>query len=383
MNGFVEKLRLNNIFNGQLMGNHGPDPLFGGLIPRRQAEQEVIRESRREKKSRREPGVNSRPVARNSGNSNSAVGRHFLESFKNISGAIPEEPMNVVYDPSMEQMTLENKKFNFAQERARIEDEQKNRALDLEGQRISSADRAAMSRNDVERARVELERWKEQNPEGEIKLGADGFWSVINPRTGVATRTNLKSGDLSDEQKSKLKIKEEEAIENIRQKGRKELKEMDIKGRPKPQTRYITPSQQRVAEDDAAAELLRGKYKELADKGLISYDQQGNIVFGDKLPESTGGNWPTDIFSRFGPSSGDSTRINKMMDDFNTEWKALTDARLNKTYAGSTIPETETEVEDPNAEVEMINPRTGKTIYVPQSEVEAARRDGARLPGER
>ncbi len=368
MNGFVEKLRLNNIFNGQLMGNHGPDPLFGGLIPRRQAQQEVLRESKKEKKPKREPGVNLRPVARNSG-------KPTLESFRGMPAIAPEEPMNVVYDPSMEQMTLENKKFNFAQERARIEDEQKNRALDLEGQRISSADRAAMSRNDVERARVELERWKEQNPEGEIKLGKDGFWSVINPRTGVATRTNLKSGDLSDEQKSQLKIKEETAIENIRQKNREKLKEMDIKGRPKPQARYITPSQQRVAEDDAAAELLRSKYKELADKGYISYDQGGNIVFGDKLSEDPG-NW-------FGPMPGEAARINKMMDDFVTDWKALADTRLNKTYAGSNVTsETETE-EDPNEEVEMINPRTNKTIYVPRSEVEAARRDGARLPGEK
>ncbi len=60
--------------------------------------------------------------------------------------------------------------------------------------------------NDVraENEKLELARWRAQNPNGVLKTGEDGFINVVNPQTGAVIRTGLKSNELSDLQKINL-----------------------------------------------------------------------------------------------------------------------------------------------------------------------------------
>jgi hypothetical protein len=225
-----------------------------------------------------------------------------------------------------------------------------------------------MNKVDIEHRKAALDEWKARNPEGEVKVTEDGKLVVINKLTGKSLDTGLKADHLSEEQKIKLQISGQKEVEAERQKGRlkvedrKDAREALKSGTP------ISPSQQRVAEDDAATELLRDpKYSWLAKGGHVTVDKDGVHI-----------NRPTSMDSDFfGASSEDKKKGVTAIDAFEKEWKSKAKERMNLSRDKEQLPDVSTN----NDTVQMLAP-DGRQLQVPKTEVERMKGLGATISGE-
>ena len=297
--GFLDQLRMNNVFNPERLNPN--DPLFGGLIPRRQMipQERIIN-----------PVERQAPIPR-------GIARQSPISAQQPQGGLPVNhttpPMNV----EVRYPDADNKYKDAA---LRLERDKLNYALSKDDRDYGLRETSEMNKVDIEHRKAALDEWKARNPEGEVKVTEDGKLVVINKLTGKSLDTGLKADHLSEEQKIKLQISGQKEVEAERQKGRlkvedrKDAREALKSGTP------ISPSQQRVAEDDAATELLRDpKYSWLSKGGHVIVDKDGVHI-----------NRPTSMDSDFfGASAEDKKKGVAVIDAFEKEWKSKAKERMN------------------------------------------------------
>jgi hypothetical protein len=337
--GFLDNLRTNAQTLNQV------EPLFGGLIPRREVfmpERQMIREP-----TAFNPQI--MPMPRKRGLEKAAEAFAMNEQ---------QQPMDVVYDYRPE-LAAEDRKLK--REQLGIEAELGRGKLGLERNKFgyegmkdakefglkSEIDRAKV---DVDRRKQALDEWKSKNPEGEIKTDKDGRLVIISKLTGKTIDTGLKSNDFSDEEKQKRDFLGREKLEVI--KGEQDrLTEIIKKENEKPER--ISQADQRTAEDDAAAELLRDKrYSWLLDEGNVTLDKDGLKI---KRP----------VEGQFmGASKTQVDDANKVIDQFEKDIQTKATERLNRTF----IKPNETPKVD-DSMVDMLTP-DGRPMKVPKGDVE-------------
>lgn len=320
MAGFLNRLASSGAF-GRLDPN---DPLFGGLIPRR----EIMSPEMAQPIGRGMlGGVNQQPVVRQPA-APVPIGREALRSQT-------KPPMNVVYDPTMEMMDLEKKKLEAGKQAASFSQNLESQKHGLAANKEAFDQRLEESKfgeeksknkdtKEINERKQALDEWKAKNPDGQVEITKDGKIMVINKQTGKGMDTGLISDNLSEEEK--LKLQHKNALELNAARG--DQTRLTNATRPRP---AISASQQRVASDDAAAELLRdpnyswlnqpsGKNK----TPLISRSEKGDIVIRR-------------------PSVDDGTpeqveNATKMLLRFEQDWKAKTDEILNKQFNSAPAP---------------------------------------------
>ena len=332
------------------------DPLFGGLIPRRIIEDE--------QPVRHEPVISSNPPTmpkplsvRESGIDK--VSKRILSGADvgaNSTGSQLKKPMNVEIDWTPEKLKLENRKIDIAQGRLTHDQNIDKGRLGLEGRKQEFTEYKGQSDIEIDHRKQALDEWKTRNPEGEVKVTQDGKLVIIDKRSGQSIDTGLMADHLSEEKKLELQAKNAQELEELRQKGRLNLEKN--KG-----GKNISASQQRVAEDDAAAELLRDpRYSWLEKEKLITRGDDGSI----KITRPNKG--------YYGQSKEDALGT---IDTFEKEWKTKASERMNKTYDTKGSVETTSEKKTIN----MVTP-DGETIQVPEDEIEEAKSLGAKMAGE-
>lgn len=87
-------------------------------------------------------------------------------------------------------------------------------------------EKLAAERNETQRGYLDLARAKQAQPNLIFKEDIDGYVHYINPITGESGRTAVKHLHLDDFQKSQLGLRNQMAMEGVRQENRKELIEM-------------------------------------------------------------------------------------------------------------------------------------------------------------
>lgn len=268
------------------------DPLFGGLIPQR-VEREL-------------PAEVSHPVQVNP----VASRQQPIIPRSGINRLSEDRPMNVRFQNSGDTLLEEGR----ARSNALFDSysRPKNAPLgyqnnqQLPGSQMNVVD----SKIDLDHRKQALDEWKAHNPNGQIKTDKDGRIVLINPVTGKTTDTGLKSGDMSDEDKRKHKLEDDKALIAERAKQQR-ISDNTKPIKDKDSERVISPSQQRVAEDDSARELLNDpRYSFLKDNGIITFDKSGGLNIDNA---KAGDKWKNHIT------------------EFNKELKAKSDERTNKT----------------------------------------------------
>lgn len=344
-NSFLSKLRLASIFGGGaggMMPGPGAQSLFGDLIPRRIEEipPEIVQNPVAQQMPRmapigpaRQPGIN-------------AIGE--IANQNQGQGRI----RNVKFDDDrleIEKARLDREKFYSDRD-----DKLTGRNLDeRKFQRDLTNDR---DKADLENRKLALDRWQAENKDGEIKTDENGRLMLIDKQTGKSIDTGLKSGDMSEEEKMNKGLLNQKDMESIRQRNRVAIEKIRREGRNK---QAITPSQQRIANDDAAISLLNGKYNHLKD--YITVDESGVRVDKPKAKSS----W-TDK----GNKEVDNILFD--IDAFEQDLKTEADKRLNMAFERDEI-----EDEEETKTIDMITP-DGRTIKVPENEVEEAKAAGAK-----
>lgn len=354
--GLYDKLQ-----NAISAGMNTVDPLFGGLIPRRTYEETPVI---KEKKVKRQ--VNESPSLPRAENPVRQTGLQ-KASTSLLKPSNPNADKNYVFDWTEQELGIERSKVDLARDQLKHRMSQDTAELSLdtrEQDRKEANDRTTSAINrektDIDHRKQALDEWKTQNPEGEIKESADGEIVVIDKRSGKTIKTGIKGNNLSEEKKLELAAKNAKDLENIRQKNREKLK-----ATPSGDEKKINPSQQRTAEKDAASELLNNpNYAWLNPKGVVTMSDDGRVII-DR--------------TKLKGSKIDVENSTKVLDQFEKDWKAKSNERMNKTFTASSGGD-EIDLDDDET-VEMIAPDGGK-LMVPKSEVEATRAKGARLAGE-
>ena len=338
-------------------GMNSFDPLFGGLIPRRVIEDVPPRQQRIVSESSL-PAM-PRPVERVRETGMDKVS-------KGIMGQ--QKPMDVVIDWTGEKLALEKKKLDLERDKVGYTREmnEKKYGLDArEQERKELDDRNTLDidrdKQEIDHRKTALDEWKTKNPEGQIETTKDGKIVIIDKRTGKSIDTGLTADSISEEKKLELQAKNAQELETVRQKNRVALEQTK---NANTKLRNINPSQQRTAERDAAQEILNDpNYSWLEKSGYVVKEKDGSITINR-------------------PDKASKPQENFTIDAFEKEWKKRSEARINKTFDNGN-----TNAGDPNAggnvkTIEMINPRSGEKIQVPENEIEQARKDGAIIEGE-
>lgn len=310
MAGFLDRL----IGSGAFGRLNAADPLFGGLIPRR----EVMVDDMAQPISR---GM----VGRGSMSPNQSMSPQPRELndprivFPEVGG--PDKPqMNTRIDYQGMQLDLERQRNDLAARKFGAEHDLNERKFGADFSLDRSKFGLEQDKFSIDMRKQALEEWKVNNPEGSIETTQDGKIMVIDKRTGKSIDTGLKSNDLSEE--DKLKIQHDYSMEQIGERNKGTLEAAKARNN----MRNINPSQQRTAEDDALSELLREpKYSWLAEEGVITRDKSGAVQI--KRPKFTGG-----MFSADKKQVEDAEKV---ISDFENEWKSRSSERMNKTFSSS------------------------------------------------
>ncbi|MGI0022743.1 MAG: hypothetical protein ACRD9Q_07775 [Nitrososphaeraceae archaeon] len=345
--GFLDKL-LMNISAGQ----NSIDPLFGGLIPRR-IDPELTNDDRRNYPT------NNNIFGPSESQTNNRVNHPLRPSgIDKISQA--NQPMNVKYDTSGEELALNRAKFGLEREKFGLEKEKFGAGQSQDVRDFNLKDRESQQKQEIELRKQALDEWKARNPEGEIKVDENGKIMIIDKRTGESIDTGLTGEHFSEEEK--LKKQHIFRMDEIDAQSKAAMDRAKLTVSNKTPS-YISPSQQRVARDDAAIELLRDpRYSWLKDKGFITTDNEGTHY---KNPVE--GYWTG--------SKKDVEETIKRMKEFQDEVKIKAQEIMNISRDNSMSTKEDTN----NDTIEMISKDTGKILDVPKSEVEAAKKAGHKL----
>lgn len=338
--GFLDKLLMNGVFNP-----NPDDPLFGGLIPRRVERPRMIRPEMEEAipagMLERQPlDVGGRGML-------SRQGKPPIDGKAPIEGRTPTVRFQDM-DIDRARLGLDRRRLEHTMN---VDMEQLNDAdmkMLLDQQKFASDEKMDKSKLDIDLRKQALDEWQAKNPQGEIKVDEQGDIVVINKLTGKPTKTGLKSGDLTEAEKIRRNFVNQQEMEKTRHKNDLALEDVKQKGRNK----EISPAEQRVAETDAANELLNTKYGKL--RRHIGFDQSGKLVI-----KKTG-----------------KKEIDDAIGMFEADMKTAANERMNKTRVANTP-----NVSSTDDTVDMIAP-DGGPLKVPKAEVESMKRAGARIPGE-
>ena len=338
------------------------DPLFGGLIPRREIQEQpraVIESSH--------PAMPRPNMSRSSSMSSSggvidmpSVRQSGMDKIKAIYRQNPLEGRNVVFDWTEQKINLakkeqelESQKFGYAKDLG----ERKHSLDSREQDRKETKDRAdygiEVDKREIDHRKQALDEWKTKNPEGEIKTLEDGKIVVIDKRTGQSIETGLKADHLSEKEKLAL-------AHGYRM---SEIAEREKQQKTNAPDKVVNPSQQRTAERDAANELLNDpNYSWLSEKGVVAITPEGVVI---KRPKKGS--------SYFDSKNKDIDDTHTVIDNFEKEWKKRSEARMNKSIGGN----------QPNAEetIDMVAP-DGRKLKVPPADVQRLKDAGAKLMGE-
>lgn len=340
--GFLDKLLLNGVFNPP-----EEDPLFGGLIPFRRQMPQMIQS---EMPGMIQPGAFARQ--------SSGMGDKGMLARLPKEGGVDASPQrNVRYqdtDIDRARLGLDREKLRHTMNVDREQLSDVDMKMALEQQKFASDEKVTKEKLGNERSKLEidqrkqaLDEWQAKNPQGEIKVDDKGNIVVINKQTGKSIETGLKSGDLTEEEKIKRNFAGQKEVEELRQKNRLGLEDKRQSGR----NNEITPAEQRIAEDDAAAELLRGKYANLSKR--ITRNRDGSMQF-----------------KRYG-----DPELDKHFDAFEADLKTAATARMNRTKT----PNVSTpEVTLSGDIVDMVDPN-GAPLKVPKADVERMKAAGAKV----
>lgn len=328
MAGFLDRL-LSSI----AIGTNTNEPLFGGLIPRR-----VEREDNRIISN---IDTGPPPMPRPVGGPIRQTGMDKI-SKNMLGGSGDNRGMDTRIDYSGQTLDLGRARLGLDREKFRSDKDIAESELELKGREQDRKETEDKNRLDIDRDKQEidhrkaaLDEWKARNPKGDIKTDENGRIVIIDKRTGQSIDTGLRGEHFSEEEKLKLQAINASDLETQRQAGREKLKT----------PRVVNPTQQRVAEDDAAAELLRDpRYAWMADNGIISFDKdKGLIVDSKKLNET------------------DAVHKSKAhLIEFEKDVKAKAGERMNKSFSSGVEDEDTTNV----------TTHDGRTIQIPKSKVE-------------
>jgi len=342
------------------------DPLFGGLIPRR--DETRLSGLDRERIERTSPEANltnnttssrNRVPIRRTGMDK--VTDSFLNQNRQDAGQSgqSDRPGKVVFDWSEQELNLKRRALDLEREKFGYERNKDEKEFGLKGREQNRKELEDENRLDLDHRKHALDEWKTKNPEGEIKTDETGRLMIIDKRTGKSIDTGLKTDHLSEEKKLELQAKNAQELEGIRQKNRLALEAA------KP-GKNINPSQQRTAERDAFNEVMNsGKYKDIQD--YVEVAEDGSIVInkpGDKDIK----NWFT--FQSLGQQHNNINNINKRIAEFEKEWKGKSEERMNKIF--NTGSDDMVDMTDPN----------GAPLRVPKNGVEKLKSFGAKVVGE-
>lgn len=259
------------------MSQNSADPLFGGLIPRRVERESPIQQETvnppRPSIPQQNPGV-PQPIVPRLG-INRLAGRTpgYEEHSDHPGNAYFQQSGDTLLSSGRARANALFDSYSAPQITAAeiMGGHQNNQQLP------GSAPTNDQVKTDLEHRKQALEEWKAHNPNGQIKTDKTGRIILINPVTGKTTDTGIKSGDMSDEEKRKHKLEDDKALIEERAKQQR-ITENTKPIRDKDSERPISASQQRIAEDDSARELLNDpRYSFLKDNGIISFDNSGGL----------------------------------------------------------------------------------------------------------
>ena len=166
---------------------------------------------------------------------------------------------------NLRQIATEASRQDLAQERER-------RLAEEFGQREERLRTSSEAKMEIDRQKLELAKWKVQNPDGKLVEGEDGFVYLLNPQTGEERKTNIQHGSLSDIEKINLGL--ESALTRIKAQGaetRKSQADIEatrqvnrlalVKERERARTQRLTQDKRlSVSQDAAAWKLARQQY---------------------------------------------------------------------------------------------------------------------------
>lgn len=254
------------------------DPIFGGLIPRR----ELIEAQPQQQMIQQRPIIQpqQQPI----------MPKGALSGLSQQNN----QPGRVVFDWSRQENDRANKALEY-------ENENRKRSLSISEQALGQKTTDDKSKQEIDHRKQALDEWKAKNPEGQI-VTVNGKIHVVDKITGQSVDTGLAGDHIDEKEKIRLGIEGQKDVENVRarnawslsganaeqaktledlrQQNRKELADADRTHKTqlennKPGT-AINPTQQRVAEDDAARELLRDpKFAWLERDKHITVDKDG------------------------------------------------------------------------------------------------------------
>lgn len=317
-----------------IAANYNPnEPLFGGLIPRRYEEEPRMIQASRQ-------SINQAPVM----NVSAPISRRSTSRAEALAQPTSNEPFGgreVKFDWTEQELKAKNRALDLEGQRLGMEGDYNRGRLGIAG-RQADIDEAKERREgikskdemDINHRKQALDEWKARNPEGELKIDENGKVHVIDKRSGATIDTGITADHFTEKEKLNLQQKHNIDLEGLRQRNRLDLE--------KEKNRTILPSQQRTAEDDAARELLRDeRYRFLVDNGIMSVGENG-IEIKDKNNK-----WKDHI------------------KEFNKELKTKTEERMNRSNSNNNSDK---------RTVRMIDPRDGSVMNVPEDEVEEVKK---------
>lgn len=371
--GFKDKLNSIGIINDI-------DPLFGGLIPRRETFQNEDGMPSYNQISPPNRGMvinpgSNRSISNYNGNSQPIMPER--ERFP-LAPKNPLDSRDLVFDWTRQKLaqvykslSQDTEKLDFEKSKFGAQNELANKEYQHDVENDTETSRFNRDKlkadTDIAHRKAALDEWVKTNPEGEIKTLEDGKIVVIDKRSGKSVDTGLKSDHLTEEEK--LKIQHGYRTEEIKQ--RDDLVSDNVRASDR-----VNPSQQRTAEIDAANELLnKPEYSWMAQerkggKKLITIGSTGVVIDRSVFDDD---------------KSGESENAKEVLKKFESDWKSGSDSRMNKSFSSGkdkTTNDTISSDKFPEETVEMIAPDGGK-LNVPKNKVTELKGKGAKLVGER
>lgn len=312
----------NKFSNAISYGFNQIDPLFGGLIPRREVitapvdETGVTRQTNnisRGALNRQQPGINNK-----------------------LQQETPfgNREVRFVADPD-KAFRLERDRLDFEKDKFAYAKDQFNSEMQLKQAKQYNDD----VQLDINHRKQALEEWKARNPEGKIQVDKNGRVHIINPIDGSSVDTGLTSNDVSDEQKHLWKMEEDKETQDRIDKRNKYTQDQITKRNKQNNIKGISPTQQRAAEHDALMELVNTKYPSLKDQ--LEFNSDGTIVLNNK--------------------KGDLNKA-KQFEGVLNEAKEIAKKRINAYTGGGTVT--------------MYTP-DGRELDVPEDKVDEMKANGA------
>lgn len=334
------------------------DPLFGGLIPRREVERQPI------------APINKGMVINPKEDNVNISSVQPLMPKRNPFPLAPVNPLdskNLVLDYTDQELNLKKKALDLEGQRMGMEQSRFDRQHSLAEQKLGQEGQIEKGKLDLEKDKGEIEsrkqaldEWKVKNPEGEIKTTDDGRIVIIDKRTGKSVDTGLRGDHLNEREKLRIQYNNDINKMTAEHKNRleqmvkqDELDEDNVRAGDR-----INPSQQRIAEDDAASELLRDpRYSWLEKEKIIVRGDNGLTI-----------NHPNrGFYGRPAKEAQDTIKA------FEEELRTKASERMNRTISRGGKSTN-------NELVDMTDP-DGNPLKVPKDKVEELKSKGAKLVG--